>query len=90
MNTVSQNSTAISLALAVDLDSAENASTKKVFVKRFDNLGMFEQGRWAEMISWCQKNLYHGGHYEPNWSVAYPTFYFYDEREYLLFCLRWS
>jgi hypothetical protein len=28
-----------------------------VFVKRFDNLGMFEQGRWAEMIEWCQKQV---------------------------------
>jgi hypothetical protein len=51
---------------------------------------MFEGGRWAEMIEWCRKNLYHGGYYEPNWSAVYPSFYFTDEREYTLFLLRWS
>jgi hypothetical protein len=42
------------------------------------------------MADWCYNNLYHGGYYEPNWHHQYPTFYFTDEKEYLLFCLRWS
>ncbi len=62
----------------------------KVFIKRFDNIGMFEDGRWATMIEWCKNNLYHGGYYEPNWYAQYPTFYFKDEQEYILFLLRWS
>jgi SET domain-containing protein len=68
----------------------EHVGTRKVFVKRFDNLGMFEGGRWREIIAWCQLHLYHGGHYEPRWSVNYPNFYFTDEKEYTLFCLRWA
>ncbi len=60
------------------------------FKQRFDNVGMFEGGRWAEMIQWCRDNLYHGGHYEPNWFAQYPTFYFDDEQEYLMFVLRWG
>jgi hypothetical protein len=51
---------------------------------------MFEDGRWATMIEWCKNNLYHGGYYEPNWYAQYPTFYFKDEQEYILFLLRWS
>jgi hypothetical protein len=51
---------------------------------------MFRDGRWAEMIEWCENNLYHGGHYEPNWHAQYPSFYFWDEKEYSLFLLRWS
>ena len=62
----------------------------RVFVKRFDNVGMFEGGRWATMIEWCKDNLYHGGYYEPNWYAQYPTFYFKDEQEYILFLLRWA
>ena len=89
MNTKFQKSTATTPAPARGSSFVENASTKKVFVKRFDNLGMFEQGRWAEMKQWCEDNLYHGGHYEPNWYADYPSFYFWDEKEYLLFCLRW-
>ena len=73
-----------------DSGSVEAASTSKVFVKRFDNLGTFERDRWVKMIAWCHVHLSHGGHREANWSVAYPTFYFRDEREYLLFCLRWA
>jgi hypothetical protein len=62
----------------------------KIFVKRFDNIGMFEDSRWATMIEWCKNNLYHGGHYEPNWYAEYPTFSFRDEKEYILFLLRWA
>jgi hypothetical protein len=89
MNTKSQNSTATFLAHAVDSDSVATVSTSKtqVFVKRFDSI-TFEQLR--EMVTWCQENLYHGGHYEPNWHAQYPTFYFQDEQEYTLFLLRWS
>jgi hypothetical protein len=79
-------------APAQDLSFEPNVSTRKVFVKRFDvdSVGMFRDGRWAEMIDWCQHNLYHGGYYEPNWYADYPTFYFYDEKEYTAFLLRWS
>ncbi len=90
MNTECQNSMAILPAHVQDLSFGGNVVTSKVWIKRFDNLGMFEQGRWSTMVQWCRDNLYHGGHYEPNWTVADPTFYFQDEREYLLFCLRWS
>lgn len=62
------------------------------FQKRFDvnSVDMFRDGRWAEMIQWCQDHLYHGGYYEPNWTAQYPTFYFDDEKEYMLFLLRWT
>ena len=70
--------------------SVEYVSTSKVFVKRFDNIGPFIDGQWGEMVEWCRKNLYHGGHYEPYWSAIYPSFYFTDEKEYTLFLLRWS
>lgn len=94
MNTESQSTVEIYHAHVPASDSVATVSTSKtlVFVKRFDvaSVDMFRDGRWAEMIEWCMKNLYHGGHYEPNWSAQYPTFYFTDEREYLLFCLRWS
>lgn len=62
----------------------------KVFLKRFDNIGPFEDGRWATMIEWCKNNLYHVTIYEPNWYAQYPTFYFKDEQEYILFVLRWA
>ena len=94
MNTESQSTVEIYHAHVADSDSVATVSTSKtqVFVKRFDNphLDLFQGGRWAEMIRWCEDNLYHGGHYEPNWHAQYPTFYFHDEREYTLFLLRWS
>ena len=55
------------------------------YIKRFDGIDL---GRWAAMRQWCLDNLYHGGHYEPNWSHQYPTFYFTDPKEYTLFLLR--
>lgn len=45
---------------------------------------------WHEIIRWCTDNLYHGGHYEPNWWSKYETIYFKDEKEYAWFLLRWS
>ena len=89
MNTKSQNSMATCPALAQVSDSVATASTSKtpVFVKRFD---FAAAEHWDEMIAWCRNNLYHGGYYEPNWSVEYPSFYFRDEKEYTLFLLRWS
>ena len=72
-----------------ETNTLEPLSTSKtrVFVKRFDGVSI---AQWQDMAEWCYNNLYHGGHYEPNWSHQYPTFYFTDEKEYLLFCLRWS
>lgn len=61
----------------------------ELYTKRVFDVGMFENGRWAEMIEWCRTNLYHGGHYEPNWYAQYPNFYFKDKDEYLMFCLRY-
>jgi hypothetical protein len=46
---------------------------------------------WNDLVVWCIGNLYHGGHYEPNWYINQKdTFYFKDEKEYMLFLLRWS
>lgn len=47
-------------------------------------------GAWDEKIKWCMENLYHGGHYEPNWRSQYPYIFFEDEQEYTWFMLRWS
>lgn len=61
----------------------------ELYTKQVFDVGMFENGTWAAMIEWCRNNLYHGGHYEPNWIAQYPNFYFKDKNEYLMFCLRW-
>jgi hypothetical protein len=46
---------------------------------------------WSEIVHWCEENLYHGGHYEPNWwPNSYDTIYFTDPKEYTLFLLRWA
>ncbi len=91
MNTVSQKVVERSHVRAPDSGFAEPASTRKVFVKRFDHLTPFSNdAQWARMLEWCQENLYRGGHYEPNWRAQYPSFYFTDEKEYTLFLLRWS
>ena len=89
MNIESQSTVEIYHAHAADSDSEATVSTSKtqVFVKSFDSLNL---GLFYEMIAWCRDTLYHGGHYEPNWSVNYPAFYFTDEREYTLFLLKWS
>ena len=89
MNTQSQSTVEIYHAHAADSDSVATVSTSKTlaFVKRFDSLPLAD---FYEMIAWCRDTLYHGGHYEPNWSVNYPAFYFTDEREYTLFLLKWS
>lgn len=49
----------------------------------------YSSDQFDEMIVWCRKNLYHGGNYEPNWYASFPFIYFKDERDYLLFVLRW-
>ena len=46
---------------------------------------------WLDIINWCMDNLYHGGHYEPNWYTNHhETIYFKDKKEYAWFLLRWS
>ena len=87
MNTKSQRVVEISTVRVPASGSVEPASTSKVFVKGFDSLPLED---FYEMIAWCRDTLYHGGHYEPNWSVNYPTFYFTDEKEYALFLLKWA
>jgi len=91
MSTEYQNSMENIHAPAQDLSFEPNVSTRKVFVKRFDHITPFSNNaQWARMLQWCFDNLYHGGHYEPNWTAQYPSFYFWDEKEYTLFLLRWS
>lgn len=87
MSTKFQKVVEISHAHAPGSSFGAGVSTKKVFVKRFDSVTM---AQWQEMADWCYNNLYHGGHYEPNWYHEWPTFYFTDEKEYTLFLLRWS
>jgi hypothetical protein len=87
MNTESQKVVEISHAHVADSGFVEPASTSKIFVKRFDRVS---DERWNEMHKWCIENLYHGGHYEPNWNMVWPSFYFTDEQEYTLFLLKWS
>lgn len=87
MNTLSQNVMEVSSVRVADSGSVGPVGTSKVFVVRFDGVSM---ARWNDMAIWCYENLYHGGHYEPNWSHQYPTFYFTDEKEHTMFLLRWS
>ena len=86
MSTRSQNSMATTPVRAVDSSLEDGASTKKVYAWQYDG-----RAPWSEIVHWCYKNLYHGGHYEPNWHTnGYETIYFTDEKEYTLFLLRWS
>jgi hypothetical protein len=87
MSTKSQRVVEISTVVVKDGNSVGPVNTSKVFVKGFDSLPL---ENFYEMIAWCRDTLYHGGHYEPNWSVNYPNFYFTDEREYTMFLLRWT
>ena len=86
MNTESQNSMATSPVVAQDLGFEESASTPKVYQWQYNG-----RAPGAVIVNWCYMNLYHGGHYEPNWYTnGYETIYFKDPKEYTLFCLRWS
>ena len=89
MNTESQSIVEIYHAHVPASDSEATVSTSKtqVFVKRFDYITVHER---QDMALWCQENLYHGGHYEPDWWLTGNTFYFRNEKEYTLFLLRWS
>lgn len=59
----------------------------KIYIKRFDFASVED---FNEMVCWCKKTFYHGGYYEPSWWHDYHTFYFGDEKEYMLFLLRWA
>jgi len=86
MNTKSQNSTATFLAHAADSGLGVNASMPKVYQWQYNG-----RAPWADVVDWCQENLYHGGHYEPRWYTnGHETFYFEDPKEYTLFLLRWA
>ena len=66
--------------------SAESVSTPTVLSWQYNG-----RAPWDDIIDWCMDNLYHGGHYEPNWFTnGNDTFYFTDPKEYTLFLLRWS
>lgn len=47
------------------------------------------EDKLGEAETWCKNNLYHGGYYEPNWYRNGETFCFKDEKECMLFSLRW-
>ena len=47
------------------------------------------EDKLGEAEAWCRENLYHGGHYEPNWYRNGQTFCFKDEKECIMFSLRW-
>lgn len=87
MNTRSQNSMAVTPVPAQGLSFGENVSTPTVYRWQYNG-----RAPWDDIIDWCQKNLYHGGYYEPKWYThnGYETIYFKDPREYTLFLLRWS
>lgn len=87
MSTKFQNNMANSPAHAQVSNSGLSANMSRVFVKRFDRVSM---AQWQEMAEWCYENLYHGGYYEPRWHHQYPSFYFKDEKEYMLFLLKWA
>jgi hypothetical protein len=48
------------------------------------------EDKLGEAEEWCRNNLYHGGYYEPNWYRNGETFCFKDEKEAMLFSLRWQ
>lgn len=58
-----------------------------MITKRFESTSTEE---FLRMIDWCNDNLRSYGHFEPNWFYEYPTFYFRDEQDYILFALRWT
>jgi len=51
--------------------------------------GIWPMWNWDEKVAWCEENLYHGGHYEPNWYLRYPWIEFDNEQDYVWFTLRW-
>jgi len=65
---------------------ASPVSTSKIYQWQYNG-----RAPWSEIVHWCYKNLYHGGHYEPNWHTNnYDTIYFEDPKEYTLLLLRWA
>ena len=56
----------------------------------YQHRAVIGSGQWDEKVQWCRENLYHGGHYEPNWRILYPYIEFDNEKEYVWFMLRWS
>ena len=86
MNTKSQNSMATCPAPAQVSNFAASANMPTVYQWQYNG-----RAPWSEIVNWCYKNLYHGGHYEPNWHTnGYETIYFTDPKEYTLFLLRWA
>lgn len=59
----------------------ENSPLVKVYIKRYDLIALDER---EKMISWCRDTLT-----EDCW-VDGNTFYFRNEKDYLLFALRWA
>ncbi len=86
MNTKSQRVVEISTALVPASGSEISVGTSKIYVWQYNGVAP-----WSEIADWCYKNLYHGGHYEPNWHInGHETIYFTDPKEYTLFLLRWA
>lgn len=40
-----------------------------------------------DIYRWCEENLYHGGHY---YNQNTNTWCFKDQKEFMMFCLRWG
>jgi hypothetical protein len=59
----------------------------KIFANRIDD---WNSPPITEIIDWCEKNLNNDDIHYDNWWYNNRTFYFTDEREYLLFLLRWT
>ena len=59
---------------------------QKIYLWQYNGVAL-----WIDIINWCMDNLYHGGHYEPNWGTNHrETLWFKDEKEYAWFLLRWT
>lgn len=86
MNTQLQKTVEISSVRVADSGSVGPVSTSKVYVWQYNGVAP-----WSVIVNWCYENLYHGGHYEPNWRTnGYESIYFTDPEEYTAFLLRWS
>lgn len=57
------------------------------FWRRFDGCSFKE---WENMIQWCRDTFNEDLTVEPTWCAHYPTFYFIDEGQYILFLLMWG
>lgn len=62
-------------------DYVMTIDTKKIYIKHFDDCSL---EKFQEMHCWCRANL------NQEWRWQYPSFYFHDKEDALLFTLRWA